>query len=214
MLLCTVYNTARKRVTQFDLIALVVNINCDTGNWLESVSFISMVMQYSRLAHYYSYHFANSQMSWMPTPLNHNIVIGRLWSSFITSYLSVRCNLQNSPKSQKLRTQDSLIIHEPCVVCQSWIWRMLLFSKSFISLRIRATLYRSSWNLDTGTWTRKQQFIDNVTQTRWFPHLLKHKIQRLFKDITGPIPSDSWTQMQHSSITRAHIWLSHFLVAP
>lgn len=38
---------------------------------------------------------------------------------------------------------------------QSWIFKTLLFSKSFISFRIRATLYRSSWNFATGTWSRK-----------------------------------------------------------
>lgn len=37
---------------------------------------------------------------------------------------------------------------------QSWIFSMLLFSKSFISFSIRATLYLSSWNFATGTWNR------------------------------------------------------------
>lgn len=37
---------------------------------------------------------------------------------------------------------------------QSWIFSTLLFSKSFISFSIRATLYLSSWNFATGTWNR------------------------------------------------------------
>lgn len=48
---------------------------------------------------------------------------------------------------------------------QSWIFSTLLFSKSFISFSIRATLYLSSWNFATGTWNRMLR-LENTRQLR------------------------------------------------
>lgn len=45
---------------------------------------------------------------------------------------------------------------------QSWIFSMLLFSKSFISFKIRATLYLSSWNFATGTWNRRFSLTSRI----------------------------------------------------
>lgn len=101
------------------------------------------------------------------------------------------------PKSTILRVKDSWIIYKPCMLYQSWIWRILFLSRSFISFRIRATLYRSSWNLDKGTWREKQQLSVTVLQIRVL-HLPKHRIRRPFIDIKDPIPSYMRSQTENS----------------
>lgn len=144
--------------------------------WRSKLEFLSVFF----CGHFYSYRLASSRMDGSTIKSQHHdrliVIIILDKNHFEMTFAAI---YKIPPKSTILGVQDSWIMYEPWMLHQSWIWRILFLSRSFISFRIRATLYRSSWNLDTGTCREKQQLSVTVLQIRVL-HLPKHRIQRPF----------------------------------